>query len=110
MRNELWSRSERAAVFALILVFSLCGCGEPTGQNYVTWEFEGDDVRVIEKFVGREGDRRHFFPAASIEEITASGHMVRVRSNGETFEVYCFDEKQASDLAEVLEEAMKEAG
>ena len=110
MGNETQFRSVMTVVFALIVTSCLSGCGNPAGQNNVTWELEGDDVRVIEEFVDREGDRRHFFPAASIEEITASGHMVRVRSNGETFEVYCFDEKQAGDLAEVLEEAMKKAG
>ena len=100
----------KTMLFALLLAFCLSGCGKPAGQNNVTWEFEGDDVRVIEKFGNREGDRRQVFPAASIEEVTTSGHMVRVRSKGETFKVYCFDEKQAGELADVLEKAMKTAG
>ena len=107
MGNELWFQSVRAVFFTLILAFCLNGCGSPAGQNNVTWEFEGDDVRVIEKSVDGEGDRRSFFPAASIEEVRTSGHVVTVRSNGETFKVYCLDEKQARELAVVLENAMK---
>jgi len=110
LRNEPWFRSETALAFALILVHALGGCGKPTGQNDVTWEFEGDGVRVIETFRDREGDRRQFFPAAHIESATVSGHVVTVRSKGETFKVYCLDDKQAGELADVLEEAMKKAG
>ena len=109
MRNELCPGPGRAVYLALILAIGLAGCGQSPGQNSVTWEFEGDDVRVIESFVDREGDRRSFFPAASIEEVTSSGHMVSVRSNGETFNFYCFDEEQAGELADVLKEAMKKA-
>ena len=39
LRNEPWFRSETALAFALILVHALGGCGKPTGQNDVTWEF-----------------------------------------------------------------------
>lgn len=107
MGNKLWFRSEAATVSALILVFSLFGCDKPDGQNDVTWEIEGNDVRVIEKFMDREGDRRQLFPAEHIEKVTVSGHVVTVRSKGETFEVYCFDEKQAGELADVLGKSMK---
>ena len=97
----------KKTLLALVLVglTSLSGCGRPTARNDVTWVLEGDDVRVIEKFVDREGDRRQFFPAASIEKVTTSGSVVTVRSNGETFKVYCFDAKQAGELADVLEKA-----
>ena len=109
MGNERWFRAAIAVALALSLTTWLGGCGTPAGQNTVTWEFEGDDVRVIENFVDGEGDRRSFFPAASIEEVTASHHVVTVRSSGETFKVHCLDEQQANELAGVLEEARKKA-
>lgn len=110
MANSLWFRSQRALYLALILAIASSGCGKPAGQSNVSWEFEGADVRVIEKFVDKEGDRRNFFAAASIEKVVISGHVVKVRCEGETFKVVCFDEEQAKELAAVLEQAMKTAG
>ena len=53
MGNELWFRSHKAVFVALILAFCLSGCGgKPAGQNNVTWEFEGDDVRVTAEVEG----------------------------------------------------------
>ena len=98
----------RRAALALLLLGSVfnTGCNAPSGQNNVTWEFVGDDVRVIEKAVHSDGDRRNYFTAATLEKVTASGHVVKVVDDGETFKVYCLDDAQASDLAAVLEEAM----
>ena len=89
----------------LLLAVGLCGCGPSPGQHNVTWEHEGNDVRVIETFVDREGDRRNFFVAATLGGIDVSGHVVTVRNNKETFKVYCFDEEQAGELFRVLEAA-----
>lgn len=108
--KQLCFWSGQSAAFALILGLLLSGCGKPTSQNEVTWEFEGDDVRVIEKFTDRDGDRRQFFPAAQLEEASSSGHVVTVRSQGETFEIYCRDEKQAGELVDVLVSAMNKKG
>ena len=107
METRMWFRSNKLTLFAVILTLCFSACGTPTGQNNVTWEFEGNDVRVIENFVGREGDRRSFFPAAAIEEVSTSDHLVTVRTGGETFKIYCFDKKQATELADVLQKARK---
>ena len=107
MKNRLWVLSRAALVmFLLGSVFSI-GCGAPSGQNNVTWEFVGDDVRVFEKAVHTDGDRRNYFTAATLEKVTVSGHVVKVVDDGETFKVYCLDDAQASELAAVLEEAIK---
>lgn len=107
--GKLWFRSKTAAVFAPILMTLLCGCDKPAGRNDVTWELAGNDILVIERFVDREGDRRHLFLASTIERVTISGHVVTVTSNGDTFEVYCLDEKQAGGLANLLKKNMADA-
>ena len=114
MEIVMWFRSSKLAFIAVILTLCLSACGTPAGQNgtlagqnNVTWEFEGDDIRVIESLVDGERDRRSFFPATAIEEVSTSDHLVTVRSGGETFKIHCFDKKQATDLASVLQKAQK---
>lgn len=107
MEIVMWFRSSKLAFIAVILTLCLSACGTPAGQNNVTWEFEGDDIRVIESLVDGERDRRSFFPATAIEEVSTSDHLVTVRSGGETFKIHCFDRKQAIDLASVLQKAQK---
>lgn len=86
-----------------VLILCLVGCGTSAGKNNVTWEFEGEDIRVFEKSLEGEGERRTFFTAGSVENVSISGHVVKVLSNGEAFKIICFDEKQARELADILQ-------
>ena len=99
----------RATVYALLLTVCVGGCGEAAAQHQVSWEFEGDDVRVIETLVDGEGERRMFFRAASMDEVTTSDDVVTVGDRGETFTVRCLDETQAAELADILRAAVKKA-
>ena len=107
MKNRLWVLSRAALVLILLGSVFSSGCGAPSGQHDVTWEFVGDDVRVIETAVHTDGDRRNYFTAATLEKVTASGHVVKVVDDGATFKVYCLDDGQALELVAVLENAMK---
>jgi hypothetical protein len=96
LRNALKIGSGIVALLCLILIAYFADRGQPAGRNTVSWELDGD--------------RRNFFPAASIEKVTTSSHVVIVRSDSETFKVYCLDEEQALALADVLRTAMNKAG